>query len=338
MDERAFLFLFGFLVLAGLLSAINQTASLNPAGAPDEIPLSDFPCDTEPCTEAHTTQSPTSISQGSTNTNTAATTNNTTPSENLTEEELRQKIEDLSDEAWELEKELHAYQRTQPESRYAQWVTLRANSTKTSDPDREYFTITLDKKAPNIDISDWYMESYVSENRANIPDGVYVYKAGGSINRTAPIILEPNQRAYVYTGESPLGFSYQENSCFGYLRNENLQSGYPSCPRPINLMERYADIALDDDSCYDYVESLRSCEVVDYDDEELNHLSGSCRSFVRNYLNYNSCVEQFSWQASFDDDNDWYIYFNRDEALWRPEREILRLRDEYDDIVAVIEY
>jgi len=77
---------------------------------------------------------------------------------------------------------------------------------------------------------------------------------------------------------------------------------------------------------------------VDDTNAEFKELSGTCRKFIDKYLNYNSCVDAFSWRTDFEKDDDWYIYFERDEEIWREKREIIRLLDEYDAVVAVIEY
>jgi hypothetical protein len=173
-----------------------------------------------------------------------------------------------------------------------------------------------------------------------IPNGTKVYRTGGVINKTTPIILEPGQRAYLITGESPINVSFQENMCVGYLRSE--EKFYPgisrSCPAPRELMARYSNVALDDDACYDFIERQWGCNTVDDRNPEFKDLSGTCRNFIEKYLSYNSCVDQFSWRTDFEKDDDWYIYFGRDEEIWREKREIIRLMDEYDQVVAVIEY
>lgn len=263
-----------------------------------------------------------------------------TASEPRTNEEIQEDIEDLYDETWELAQKVESYKRKQPVSPYAELVTLRRSSVSTKDPDREYLTLSVTKNAPAIDISNWYIESYVTENRVNIPDGTYTYKYGGSINQTKPIILEPSQQAFLITGSSPINVSFQENSCIGYLREHD--KFYPSltnqCPRPMDLMERYGNIELDDDSCYDFVRRVGRCEIIEDDDERLEDLSNRCVKFAQDYLNYNSCVENFSWRTDFDEPNDWYIYFSRDEEQWRKKREIIRLIDENDRVVTVLEY
>lgn len=335
MNEKAFFFLFAILLIGGFMSSINNNLSGDVATS----------------TAAHkqaATQSSNSVSSGGSSYRPVGNTisQNRYPTHNdqakpLTAEEareLKKDIEELYDETWELAQKVNAYQRTLPVSRYADLVQLRA--TKVSrDYDREYLTLTNTSKG-RINISDWYLESYVTDTKVALPQGTIIYKAGGSINTTKDIILQPNQRAFLLTTESPLGVSFRENSCIGYVTEDRYF--YPSvtanCKYPYEILERYGDIELDDDSCHDFVRRINSCETIEDDDPRLDDLSGKCKRFIENNFNYSSCVANFENQTWFDDVNDWYVYFERDEKLWRKQREIIRLIDEFDEIVAVIEY
>ncbi len=254
--------------------------------------------------------------------------------------EIQVELEDLYDEFWELQQKVDSYERRQPVSRYAGKVQFNRSAAGNKNPDREYLTLTVNQGVGAINISDWYLESYVTEKKLAIPNGTEVYRDGGVINKTRPIVLEPGQRAYLITGESPVNVSFQENMCIGYLRNE--EKFYPNisnnCPAPRDLLKRYSNVELDDDSCYEFIERQWGCNTVDDRNPEFDDLSGTCRKFIDTYLNYNSCVDQFSWRTDFEKDDDWYIYFERDEEVWREKREIIRLMDEYDAVVAVIEY
>lgn len=266
--------------------------------------------------------------------------NNNRAVETKTNTEIQAELEDLYDELWELEQTVDSALRRQPVSKYADDVRLSRSSATSENPDREYLTLTLDRDAEPTNISSWYLESYVTEKRVAIPDGTKIYRDGGVINQTRPIVLEPGERAFLVTGDSPVGVSIQENICTGYLRED--EKFYPglsyNCPRPIELMERYADINLDDDSCYDFVNRVGRCRMIEEDDDRLDELSGKCKRFVKEYLNYNSCVDAFSWRTDFHNDDDWYVYFERDEERWRKKREIIRLMDETDAVIAVLEY
>ncbi len=329
MGEKGFFIVFGIVILAMFIQGIN--GNLTATNTTNNFATNPTTENTAGNTTTNRNNTPSTIRQGSV----AAK-----PTPQKSNEEVKVELEKLYDELWELEQKVDKAQRRQPTSRYAGQVTFSATRVNRT-PEQEYLTLVNTNRNTSIDISDWYLESYVTEKRVAIPDGVLVYKAGGSSNRTVPVILQPSQRAYLVTGESPLNVSFRENSCFGYLSRET--TFYPrintQCERPIELMDRYAEnIALDDDGCYAFVSRISSCTTVEDDAVGFSKLSGSCRNFIEKTFSYNNCVAQFSQFTTFDDSNDWYLYFNKDESQWRGVREIIRLRDEFDDIVAVIEY
>ena len=254
--------------------------------------------------------------------------------------EVQAELERLYDEFWELEQKVDSAQRQQPASRYVGKVRLERSASSNTDPDREYLTLTVNQGVGAIDISDWYLESYVTDERVAIPDGTEVYRDGGAINRTRAIVLNSGQRAYLITGESPVNTSFQENMCIGYLRTEEnfVPNVSRNCPAPRELLRRFSNVELDEDSCWEFIDRQWGCNMIDDSHPEFDDLSGVCRRFIEDYLSYNSCIDQFSWRTDFHKDNDWYIYFERDEELWRSKREIIRLLDQYDQVVAVIEY
>lgn len=338
MGEKGFFLVFAIILIALFISGVNggfsNTATSTVLG-----------------TGASTSQNAQSGSTGDSSRSSVSSsqtarygTSNATisnkPTENKTNFEIQAELEDLYDEVWELAQKVDSFLRRQPVSRYADDVRLSRSSATSENPDREYLTLSLNKNSAPVNISSWYLESYVTEKRVAIPDGTEIFKAGGALNQTRPIILKPGGRAFLITGESPVGVSLKENSCTGYLRED--EDFYPrlsyNCPYPKELMERYGDIELDDDSCYDFVSRVGRCRTIEDDDERLDSISGKCERFIKTYLNYNSCVEAFSWRTDFYDEDDWYIYFERDEEKWRRKREIIRLIDEFDEVVAVLEY
>ena len=340
MGEKGFFILFGGIIIALFVTALqggglSNTATTTPSTAPDRSPeVSTRPSDQGVGGELTYTPPPRFGSrQGS-------FLSNDPELENKSNSEIQAELEDLYDELWQLEQKVDSALRRQPESRYTGAVRLSRSAATSKDPDREYLTLTLDRDARPINISAWYLESYVTDKRMALPNGTKVYRDGGVINQTRPIILEPGGRAYLITGDSPVGVSFQENICAGYLRED--ERFYPgitySCPRPIELLERYGNIDLDDDSCYEFVRRAGRCQNIEEDDPRIDDLSGRCERFVREYLNYNGCVAAFSWRTDFHDEGDWYIYFERDEERWRERREIIRLMDQYDEVVAVVEY
>jgi len=333
MGEKSFFIGFAIIMVAMFLVGINGGGIGNNAS-------STATSSTNLATFGTVGQAPTWAQGNSNNYPSGLTYTNNNSVQTRSNRQIQAELEDLYDEFWELQQKVDSYERQQPISRFAGKVQLIRSSSGSNDPDREYLTLTVNQGVGPIDISDWYLESYVTEKKVAIPDGTEIFVDGGVINKTRPIILKPGQRAYLITGESPVNVSFQENMCIGYLRGE--EQFYPNvsnrCPAPLELLKRYSNVELDDDSCYEFVERQWGCNTVDDTNPEFEDLSGTCRKFIEKYLNYNSCVDAFSWRTDFEKDDDWYIYFERDEEIWRERREIIRLLDQYDAVVAVIEY
>ncbi|MCD5382435.1 MAG: hypothetical protein LR017_03970 [Candidatus Pacebacteria bacterium] len=261
--------------------------------------------------------------------------------EPLSDTEIESRLVTLYRELDTLEEKTRQATLREPRSPYAAMVSLRTSSVRTTDPSREYLTLKAQSdNAGGVTISDWYLESYVTETRAALPEGSRLLEHLQTKD-TEPIVLLPGEQAYLITGEPALRVSFHENHCSGYLTQ--YEDFYPSltrrCPRPFDEMERFADIKLDDDSCYDYIERMRSCTVIkELSRDTKDTLSSRCEKLLENHFTYNSCVEHHKNDPFFEDVGGWYVYLDRDEELWRYEREIIRLMDEHDRVIAVIEY
>ncbi|MCA9363640.1 hypothetical protein KC727_00235 [Candidatus Kaiserbacteria bacterium] len=254
--------------------------------------------------------------------------------------DIENELISLYDDARDLQDEIDSYELRQPASPYAENVTLHRGYIGGTDPDYEYLILTLahDANVP-IAISDWYLESVVSDERVGLPLGVRVLSR--PLDRASEnVVLEPGSTAYLITGESPLHSSFRENRCTGYLAEEDTfyPSLYRSCPSAKNDMVLYGNIALDNDRCYDYIESLYTCELPNDRDMSRARINHACERFVEDNLNYVGCVENHRSEPGFTKYGSWYIYLEKDETLWRSKREIIRLIDEHDRVVAILEY
>lgn len=265
-----------------------------------------------------------------------------------TRREVERDLREAHNELEDLEEEVRTAKIWGVHSPFEGQVRLSRSQARSENPDTEYLTIDVVRGdgAP-VDISGWLIESYVTERGETIPFGTRVPRVG-RVNTTEPILLYPGERAYITTGESPIGVSFRENMCTGYL--SQFQDFYPSlsrsCPRPIDEMERFGSIDLDNDNCYDYVERLPSCRIV-LDEAEDEDISRSCKNFVVRELTYTGCVENHRYDIDFDR-GVWRIYLGLDvdddededepDDLWRSEREIIKLMDRSGKTVDVLEY
>lgn len=267
----------------------------------------------------------------------------TEPETRLSPEEVERKLDRLYRELDSLEEDLREARLREPVSPYTGMVTLRASNAKNTDPDREYITLTASSRNDvPINISDWYVESYVTEERSALPLGVRVPTSiHRSRNQLEDIFLEPGERALLHTKEAPQNFSFHENLCTGYFNNEGDYSPRlrNQCPQPEDEMEAFASIDLDNDECYEFVEDIRRCEVPNEDDViDSRQLSARCERFIIDNLNYAGCVSNHRYEPYFDNVGVWHIYLDEDEDMWRREREIIRIIDEEDRVIDVVEY
>lgn len=273
---------------------------------------------------------------------TAATQRNTqsAPEPALSSREVEHRLAQLYRELDALEEEARVARLFAPPSPYRDMVRLGRGNAQADDEAREY--VTIDASSGNqraLAVTDWYLESYVTETRAGLPHGIRI--PDGRFDRSREdIFLRPGERAVVATDASPLGFSFRENRCTGYFARQ--VETYPSlsrrCPQPEDELAGFTTIALDNDDCYEFVEGIARCATVTEEAIKQARVSRQCELFVRDMLTYEGCVLNHRHDPLFDNVGSWRIYLNRNDELWRQEREIIRLIDQNDRIIDVVEY
>ena len=194
----------------------------------------------------------------------------------------------------------------------------------------------LENTAP-IGIAGWSLQSAYTGVRPYIQQGASPFLMG-TVNNLSPIQLAPGQSALVNSGVSPVGVSFRENICTGYLGQ--LQSFTPplpsSCPSPSSQLPLTPDnLKSYGEICFDYLQTIPLCEA------PLNNipsnLPSSCQYFVAEALSYNGCVARNRSRASFAGDS-WRIYLNSNAELWRNSHDIIRLLDADGRTVDVLTY
>jgi len=217
------------------------------------------------------------------------------------------------------------------QSAYANQVALSAEGATASDPQSEYLTIQ-NTGASTIDISGWSLQSALTGARAYIPLGASFFELG-QLNAQTGIELAPGGVAVLTTGISPVGTSFQENECSGYL--EQLQQYTPpietQCPSPGNLASQAAQYG---QSCANYVSSLPFCT---FPQTPPSDISLSCQTYVQTTFSYNGCVAAHQNDTNFSS-NDWRVYLDGTQELWNNNHDTIRLLDSQGEIVAVTSY
>ena len=175
---------------------------------------------------------------------------------------------------------------------------------------------------------------------------------GNSTNLvTTPIALAPGARLVLTTGRMPnsnpysINANFLTNKCSGYLDTLPQYRFTPalrrSCPSPA----KDPGVSNLDRECYDFVSYLSSCHTpkVEHDAdgyEFIDNISGlpsSCRAFLEDHFNYNSCVKWHEQDIDFYG-TEWRVYLNRSWELWGPNREHITLYDQSGKIVAERSY
>ncbi len=157
-----------------------------------------------------------------------------------------------------------------------------------------------------------------------------------SANILGATSLAPGGLALVATAASPVGVSFRENMCTGYL--SQFQSFTPSlsdeCPSPSQILPMTeSNLVQYGESCFDAIRNLPSCRFP----QDLSGVSASCRAYLTEKLSYNGCVASNSFRAGFNA-NMWRVYLGASGELWRNSHDAIRLLDAQGKTVSVYVY
>lgn len=207
-----------------------------------------------------------------------------------------------------------------------------------SDAQSEYVELAASSynTAP-VSLTGWSLQSALAGARIAIQRGADPFYMG-VVNVQNLIRLEPGMRAVIATGVSPVGTSFRENMCSGYLGQ--LQRFSPSissnCPSPSSMLPiTDENLRLYGESCFDYLQSAPQCSAPLSDMP--THVSANCRVFLQNNLSYNGCVNANRWRTSFNEDT-WRIYLGARSELWGNSHDVVRLLDAEGRTVDVVTY
>ncbi|PIP73473.1 MAG: hypothetical protein COW88_01970 [Candidatus Lloydbacteria bacterium CG22_combo_CG10-13_8_21_14_all_47_15] len=194
---------------------------------------------------------------------------------------------------------------------------------QSSNPQKEYIELRADTQntAPAL------LSGLRLQNRAGfgtkLPEAVAV-PLFGSVNQTAPAFLSPDERAYITTGNSPVGMSFRVNRCSGYLEQfRDFTPALPqSCPSPLEGVDRAAaNISAE---CAQFISRIPRCTIVTA--ELPDELTPSCKEFILGKIGHNSCAAAHQNDANFYT-GEWRIFLGIDRNLWGDEGDIIQLID-----------
>ncbi|TSC87023.1 MAG: hypothetical protein G01um10148_128 [Parcubacteria group bacterium Gr01-1014_8] len=198
---------------------------------------------------------------------------------------------------------------------------------QTSDIPAEY--IVIEASAENttpISLEGWSLQSALTGVRIALPPAASPLR-GGSVNAVNSVSLEPGAYAIIASGASPVGVSFRENICTGYI--SQFQTFEPAlslnCPSPSGELPLTPEnLSQYGDACFDFIYSIPTCE---FPKQVPSIVSPACRSFLQNTLSYNGCMNRHYMRSSFDREA-WRLYLESDSALWRDQRDVVRLLDD----------
>jgi hypothetical protein len=211
-------------------------------------------------------------------------------------------------------------------SRYRGAVRLSFGAARAPSASSEYLTILASSgNSGSVSLGGWSLMSLVSKQRYSLPLAASPYILG-TLSSVAPPALLPGESAIIVSGRSPVGVSFRENTCSGYL--SQLQSFTPplnsSCPLPRDTVGLSAGTLQQYGAeCIDYIASLPQCRIPQTIPFSL---SASCRILIANTFTYNGCVDAHRASIGFNTDT-WRLYLGFPVELWNNTHDVIRLLD-----------
>ena len=222
-------------------------------------------------------------------------------------------------------------------SPYAGFVELQIGAADRADVDAEYVVIRAsDFVTVPVTVSGWTLKSAYTGRHAVVPLAASPFYQG-VVNTVKPISLGSGESVILSSGISPVGVSFRETSCTGYLgqTQEFSPALSNSCPRPTDLMPRNAENAARyGAACLDYVEHLPQCS---YPTLLPNDLSAACRSYLTTAFTYNGCTQAYGARSDINMSS-WRAYYSSSEELWQNEHDSIVLSDEQGRVVSTLNY
>lgn len=209
------------------------------------------------------------------------------------------------------------------------------------DPNMEYiYLYTNLLKNEKANISGWYLKSEITGNYASI--GKVSLLPFPFTKTEDDIILKNGDNVILTKGFSPIGIAFRTNKCTGYFEEKTrfYPSLYRQCPLPKEeKMPIFSSIHERNDECLDLIERIPSCTTIgnEYIRKLPDTVTNSCKTYLKNQINYNSCVSTHFGDIDFPG-NEYRVYLNTFGKLWKDKREKINLYDQNGLIVDTINY
>lgn len=257
----------------------------------------------------------------------------------------RGELRRIEDEVKMIKEEVDVAVESKNRSVYYDAVSLSIGGARAEQRNEEYLTMDVDNDVESlINVTGWTVKSLVSGRGGKIGKGVATLDEDRPWYGEKDILLAAGDEAVITTGGAAgIRTSFLTNECMGYFDYDRFTPGISSsCPLLENEDLEHFGLAYDDfhrereyDECIDAIESVSSCEIVHSPDRDL---VDNCRDFIRDYSNYDGCVELHKNDEDFYGD-EWRIFLNSTRNdIWREEREAIGLFDRDGKVVDVVTY
>ncbi|MFH1172935.1 MAG: lamin tail domain-containing protein [bacterium] len=225
-------------------------------------------------------------------------------------------------------------------SPYYGQVTINASSLKNSDYLKEKVELYNRANYP-VNITNWTLTSARSSDLYKMPTA-YIVPAYEALDYTGNLELQPKDKVLIYTSPSPLGYSsdtrsqygFHLNKCTGYLNERyDFTDSLPNqCPKLALAAGQTYNLG---GACEDFVKKIKTCHQPAT--EELSQVTSSCADWVEDNANYESCIANHRYDNDFFVEK-WYLFMGRTKEAWNNSDDAMILRDEQGLIVDRYEY
>jgi len=206
-------------------------------------------------------------------------------------------------------------------------VKIESVAPGTEVPNTEYITLRVVGDYP-VDLTGWKLEN----------DRGSIYTLGEAIDEyertnsfTQHVVVPPQGRVIVGSGQSPIGANIRLNACTGYL--ERLGAFNPSinqqCPVPSGAVTQRLSRP-----CQDYLSGLNSCSTPPpATQEQINLLKGECLDFANLHWTYDACKSDHRQEPGFFY-NEWRMFLGLTNSEFiAGQYEVITLRDPSGKVV-----
>lgn len=216
-------------------------------------------------------------------------------------------------------------------SKYRTSIKATGSAIKEVSPAKEYLSLT-NKGDSLLNITGWQI---VNENgtSAKIGRGVQMF-VSGEVREVSDIVLRSGETAHIISGQSPVGVSFKQNICSGYL--SQFQKFVPTLPKncpQVVTAENFSQYG-SNPVCINFINDLPTCSTITNTNQIPGGSGSSCEQFIEEHATYNGCVKDNRNKNNFYEPY-FMVYLGSNKELWG-KNDTLRILDREGKTVTTI--